>query len=86
MPENQSSGFPTRSDTNQAVQLQKQAIGLKIRIKEEEELYYPSSGNKGTDQLRSYCLFSYAEAQIITVSHVTTTPKARKRVWSTANA
>ena len=37
----ESSGFPTRSDTNQPVKSQKQARGLKIRIKEEEELYYP---------------------------------------------
>ena len=30
--ENQSSGFPTRSDTNRAVQTQKIARGLKFRI------------------------------------------------------
>ena len=30
--ENRSSGFPTRSDTNRAVQLLKMAIGLKFRI------------------------------------------------------
>ena len=30
------------------------ARGLKFRIKEEEELYYPCSENKGTDQLRNY--------------------------------
>ena len=30
--ENRSSGFPTRSDTNRAVQSQKMAIGLKFRI------------------------------------------------------
>ena len=30
--ENRSLGFPTRSDTNQAVQLQKMARGLKFRI------------------------------------------------------
>ena len=32
--------FPTRSDTNQAVQLQKIAGGLKFLIQEEEGLYY----------------------------------------------
>ena len=32
---------PTRSDTNRAVQSQKQARSLKFRIKEEERLYYP---------------------------------------------
>ena len=42
-------------DTNRAVQLQKMARGLKIRIKEVEGLYYPCSDNKGADQLHSYC-------------------------------
>ena len=37
------------------VQPQKMARGLKFRIKEEEGLYYPSSENKGADQLRRYC-------------------------------
>ena len=41
MRENQSSGFPTRSDINQAVQSQKQAKGLKFWVEEEVELYYP---------------------------------------------
>ena len=31
-PENRSSGFPTRSDTNRHVQSQKQARSLKFRI------------------------------------------------------
>ena len=43
--------FPTRTDTNRPVQAQKRAISLKFRIKVEEELYYPSSENKGADQL-----------------------------------
>ena len=43
--------FPTRSDTNQAVQLQKMARGFKYLIKEEEGLYYLCSENKGADQL-----------------------------------
>ena len=46
--------FPTWSDTNQAVQLQKMARGLKFRIYVEEGLYYPCSENKGADQLRGY--------------------------------
>ena len=46
--------FPNRSDTNQAVQSQKQARGLKFWPEVEEELYYPSSENKGADQLRGY--------------------------------
>ena len=46
--------FPTWSDTNQTVQLQNMARGLKFRIYEEEGLYYPCSENKGADQLRGY--------------------------------
>ena len=46
--------FPNSSDTNQAVQSQKQARSLKFRTYEEEEVYYPYSENKGADQLRSY--------------------------------
>ena len=46
--------FPTWSDTNQAVQLQKMARCLKFRIKEVEGLNYPCSDNKGADQLRGY--------------------------------
>ena len=52
--ENRSSGFPTRSDTNRAVQPQKMARGSKFRIQEVEELYYPCSENKDADQLRGY--------------------------------
>ena len=46
--------FPTRSDSNQAVQLQKMARGLKLRIKEVEGLYYTCSENKGAGQLCGY--------------------------------
>ena len=46
--------FPTWSDTNQAVQLQKMARGLKFWIWKEEGLSYQCSENKGADQLRSY--------------------------------
>ena len=46
--------FLNRSDTNRAVQAQKIARNLKFRIQEEEGLYFPSSENKGSDQLRSY--------------------------------
>ena len=52
--ENRSSGFPTRSDTNRAVQPQNMARDLKFRIKVVEGLYYPCSENKGADQLRGY--------------------------------
>ena len=47
-------GVPTRSDTNQAVQSKKKARRLRFRIEEVEGLYYPSSENKGADQLRGY--------------------------------
>ena len=46
--------FPTWSDTNQAVQLQKMARGLKFKIKKVEGLDYLCSENKGADQLRGY--------------------------------
>ena len=46
--------FPTISDTNQAVQLQKLTRDLKFLIQEEEELYYLCSENKGADQLHGY--------------------------------
>ena len=47
--------FPTRSGTNWPVQSQKMARGGKFWIWKVEELYYPSSENKGADQLNSYC-------------------------------
>ena len=46
--------FPTRSDTNQAVQLQKMARGLKFRIQKVKGLQCLCSENKGADQLRGY--------------------------------
>ena len=46
--------FPTSSDTNQAVQLQKMARGLKFRIKKVKGLHYLRSENKGADQHRGY--------------------------------
>ena len=69
---NRSSGFPTRSDTNQAVQLQKKARCLKFQVEEVEGLYYPCSENKGADQLICVfvfaylkCWFSHDAAQIV---------------------
>ena len=46
--------FPTWSDTNQAVQLQKIDRGLKFRVLKAEGLYFLCSENKGADQLRGY--------------------------------
>ena len=43
--------FPNRSHTG-PVQSQKRARSLNFWIYVEEELYYPSSENKGADQLR----------------------------------
>ena len=47
-------GFRPGPTQNQAVQPQKMASGLKFGIYIEEGLYYPSSENKGADQLRGY--------------------------------
>ena len=44
--------FPTWPDSNQAVQLQKMAGGLKCRIQTLEGLWYLCSENKGADQPR----------------------------------
>ena len=44
--------FPNWSYTNQAAKTQKMARGWKFCIYKVEELYYPCSENKGTDQLR----------------------------------
>ena len=49
-------------DINWAAQAQKMATSLKFRIYEEEGLYYPSSENKGADQLRLICIFVFAYA------------------------
>ena len=46
--ENLSFGFPTRSDTNWAVQPQKMTRGLKFWIKEEEGLYYSAFAGSGS--------------------------------------
>ena len=69
MRENRSSGFPTRSDPNQAVQPHKTARGLKFRIKIEEGLYYPYSENKAlisfaiTAKLICVFVFAYAKSR-----------------------
>ena len=45
-------GFPTTSNTDQAVQPQEMARGLKIRNYEIEELYYLYRENINADQIR----------------------------------
>ena len=52
--------FPTWSNTNQAVQLQKMAKDLKFWVYEEEGLNYLCSENKGADQLRGYKMFVFS--------------------------
>ena len=42
------------SDTKRPVQSKRKVSILKILVEVKEELYYPSSENKGTDQLCSY--------------------------------
>ena len=46
--------FPTWSHTNQAMQSQKMARGLKFWIQKVEGLDYLWSENEGADQLRGY--------------------------------
>ena len=46
--------YLTRFDTNQAVQPQKIAIGLKVQGEEGEGVYYLCSENKAADQLHNY--------------------------------
>ena len=62
--------FPTRSDKNQAVQLQKMARGLKFRIKKKEGLYYLCYNVAKTKALISFavtakliCVFVFAYAK-----------------------
>ena len=59
--------FPTRSDTNRAVQPQKMARGLKFRFKKVEGLYHLCNINKGADQLpviaKLICVFVFAYAK-----------------------
>ena len=54
MLENQSTGFPTRSDTNWPVQQQKMTRSWKFWILEEQEWYYSCGKNEGADPLCSY--------------------------------
>ena len=61
-------GFPTRSDTNQAVQSLNMARGLKFRIQEVEGLYYPVAKTKAlisfTVIAKLICVFVFAYAKI----------------------
>ena len=54
-----SSGFQTRSDTNQAVQSLNMAKGLKFVIQKVEGLYYPCSENKGAVTAKQICVFVF---------------------------
>ena len=71
------SGFLTRFDTNRPLLSQKKARSLKLRIQEEEKLYYLCSKNKGIDQLRLYfridkALFSHYTAHLVQVNLIIT--------------
>ena len=74
-PENLSLVFPTRSDTNWAVQPQKMARGLKFRIQKFEGLYHLCRKKKAliscvvTAQLICVFVFAYAKSRL---SHDTT--------------
>ena len=64
--------FSTWSDTNQAVQLQKNARGFKFQLSKVEGSYYLCSKNKGAKLICVFvfayakCWFSHAAAHIMT--------------------
>ena len=62
MRENRYSGFPTRSDTNRPVQSQNKVRILEFLVEVEEKLYYPSSENKGADQLTAHLICAFVSA------------------------
>ena len=53
----------TRSDTDQAVQTQKMARGLKLHIYIVEGFYYLCSENKDADQLPGFTITAYAKSE-----------------------
>ena len=55
--------FPNRSDKHRSVQVQRMARSEKFWV---QELYYPCSENKGTDQFCSY----YTADLGLLISHV----------------
>ena len=67
MQETLSLGFPTRSDTNRAVQPQRMATGWKFPIYVVEGLYYLCSENKGAVSFmvttKLICAFDFAYAE-----------------------
>ena len=60
-----SMGFPTRSDTNRAVQPQKMARCLKFRFKKKEGLYNLCRENKGAEQQYVKIRFSHDAVHIL---------------------
>ena len=54
--------FPYRSDTNWAVQAQKQARSLKVRIYEKEEVCYRVAKTKALVTAKRICAFVFAYA------------------------
>ena len=57
--------FPTWSGTNQAMQSQKMARGLKFQIYKVEELDYLCTENKGADTAKLICVFVFAYAKCL---------------------
>ena len=76
--------FPTRSDTNQLVQSQKQAGCLYVCNRVEEELYYSSSENKGADQLSAVTVVRVVFAILQTVDFLVLS-RAVKQTCSAAS-
>ena len=73
--------FPNRSDTNQAVQSQKQARSLKFRIEVEEELYGGHSRINDNDSIKLYskhlCAFHKLSTKFEDVCYITAPSKVR---------
>ena len=74
--------FPTWSDTNQAVQLQKMARGLKFRIKKVEGLYYLCSETKAlisiTVTAKLICAKCGLSSDVAQISHIMREPAKTK--------
>ena len=65
--------FPTRSDTNRAVQSQKMVRGWKFWIQKVEESYYPCRENKGVISLavtaKLICVFVFRLCRLFVFSY-----------------
>ena len=66
-----SSGFPTRYDTNRAVQSLNMARDLKCLLQKVEGLYHPCSENKGTDLRLCFRIYNQRNNGIVNAHLVT---------------